>query len=275
MEKPFEMKKIVIMGATSGIGLRVAERLAQMGWLVGVAGRKEEALADLKNRFPGNVITARIDVTRAGAPKELLKLIGEMGGMDVYFHIAGIGYENNSLNLRDELATMETNVVGFTRMMVTAYRYFRDTGTSGQIAAITSVAGTNGIGRLASYSSSKRFQQTYMRALNQLATIDGVDVRFTDIRPGWIRTPLLDPMEEYPMTMRLPYAVPKVLKALRSRKRVAVIDWRWNLLVGLWRLIPNALWVKMPVQVSTKTASPVQEEVNAVEAVADPAVATK
>lgn len=259
MEKPFEMKKIVIMGATSGIGLRVAERLAQMGWLVGVAGRKEEALADLKNRFPGNVITARIDVTRAGAPKELLKLIGEMGGMDVYFHIAGIGYENNSLNLRDELATMETNVVGFTRMMVTAYRYFRDTGTSGQIAAITSVAGTNGIGRLASYSSSKRFQQTYMRALNQLATIDGVDVRFTDIRPGWIRTPLLDPMEEYPMTMRLPYAVPKVLKALRSRKRVAVIDWRWNLLVGLWRLIPNALWVKMPVQVSTKTASPVQE----------------
>lgn len=275
MEKPFEMKKIVIMGATSGIGLRVAERLAQMGWLVGVAGRKEEALADLKNRFPGNVITARIDVTRAGAPKELLKLIGEMGGMDVYFHIAGIGYENNSLNLRDELATMETNVVGFTRMMVTAYRYFRDTGTSGQIAAITSVAGTNGIGRLASYSSSKRFQQTYMRALNQLATIDGVDVRFTDIRPGWIRTPLLDPMEEYPMTMRLPYAVPKVLKALRSRKRVAVIDWRWNLLVGLWRLIPNALWVKMPVQVSTKTASPVQEEVNAVEAVADPAVAMK
>lgn len=114
-----------------------------------------------------------------------------------------------------------------------------------------------------------------MRALNQLATIDGVNVRFTDIRPGWIRTPLLDPMEEYPMTMRLPYAVPKVLKALRSRKRVAVIDWRWNLLVGLWRLIPNALWVKMPVQVSTKTASPVQEETNAIEAVADPAVATK
>ena len=275
MEKPFEMKKIVIMGATSGIGLRVAERLAQMGWLVGAAGRKEEALADLNNRFPDNVITARIDVTRAGAPKELLKLIGEMEGMDVYFHIAGIGYENTGLNLRDELTTMETNVVGFTRMMVTAYRYFRDTGTSGQIAAITSVAGTNGIGRLASYSSSKKFQQTYMRALNQLATIDGVNVRFTDIRPGWIRTPLLDPMEEYPMTMRLPYAVPKVLKALRSRKRVAVIDWRWNLLVGLWRLIPNALWVKMPVQVSTKTASPVQEETNAIEAVADPAVATK
>lgn len=265
------MKKIVIMGATSGIGLRVAERLAQMGWLVGAAGRNEEELAALKGRFPDNVMTARIDVTRAGAPKELLKLIGEMDGMDVYFHSAGIGYENSALNLRDELNTMETNVTGFTRMMVTAYRYFRDTGTKGQIAAITSVAGTNGIGRLASYSSSKRFQQTYMRALNQLATIDGVNVCFTDIRPGWIRTPLLNPDEEYPMTMRLPYAVPKVLKALRRRKRVAVIDWRWNILVGLWRLIPNVLWVKLPIPISTHTASPQLEEENIEEAVGDPA----
>lgn len=73
------------------------------------------------------------------------------------------------------------------------------------------------------------------------------------------------------MTMRLPYAVPKVLKALQRRKRVAVIDWRWNLLVGLWRLIPNALWVKIPMPVSTKTASPRQEEINAAEAVANPA----
>lgn len=191
--------------------------------------------------------------------------------MDVYFHISGIGYENTALNLRDELSTMETNVVGFTRMMVTVYRYFRDTGMPGQIAAVTSVAGTNGIGRLASYSSTKRFQQTYMRALNQLATIDGLDIRFTDIRPGWIRTPLLDPSEQYPMTMRLPYAVPKIINAVLRRKRVAVVDWRWNILVGLWRLIPNALWVKMPIPVSTKVTSPAQEETNAVESATDPA----
>lgn len=259
------------MGATSGIGLRVAEKLAQMGWLVGACGRNEEALADLRNRFPDNVKTAHIDITRAGAPKELLKLIGEMEGMDVYFHISGVGYENTALNLRDELSTMETNVVGFTRMMVTAYRYFRDTGMPGQIAAITSVAGTNGIGRLASYSSTKRFQQTYMRALNQLATIDSLDIRFTDIRPGWIRTPLLDPSEQYPLTMRLPYAVPRIMNALLRRKRVSVIDWRWNILVGLWRLIPNSLWVKMPIPVSTKVPSPVQEETNVLEATTDPA----
>lgn len=58
MDKTRDMKKIVIMGATSGIGLRVAERLAGMGWLVGAAGRNDDALAELKNRYPENVITA-------------------------------------------------------------------------------------------------------------------------------------------------------------------------------------------------------------------------
>lgn len=38
------MKKIIIMGATSGIGLKVAERLAQKGHMVGAAGRKHEVL---------------------------------------------------------------------------------------------------------------------------------------------------------------------------------------------------------------------------------------
>ena len=38
--------------------------------------------------------------------------------------------------------------------------------------------------------------------------------------------------------------------ALAKRKRVAVIDWRWNVVVGLWRLLPNALWVRMPVRIS-------------------------
>ncbi len=252
------------MGATSGLGRRVAERLARKGWLVGAAGRNKEALEELKKEYPDNIFTAVIDVTKPGSCRGLSMLINHLGGMDIYFHVSGIGYENFSLELDQELATLETNVVGFARMTATAYRYFRDSGRKGQIAAITSVAGTNGIGRLASYSSSKRFQQTYLRALNQLATIDGAHVAFTDIRPGWVRTPLLNPSENYPMTMEMPYAVPRIMKALLTRRRVAVIDWRWNILVGLWRLIPNCLWVKIPLPISTP-ASTGQTKVNEIE----------
>lgn len=238
------------MGATSGIGLAIAERLAAEGNMVGIAGRKEDVMKSLALRFPENVKWERIDITSADAPDRMHALLGKMGGMDVYFHISGIGSDNDTLEPSRELATMQTNVAGFTRMIDTAFRYFRDENSGkGQIAAITSVAGTNGLGCLAAYSASKKFQQTYLRALNQLATLHNLDICFTDIRPGWIRTPLLDPSHSYPMLMSVGYAVPRILRALRQRRRVAVIDWRWNILVGLWRLIPNALWVKLPIHV--------------------------
>ena len=254
------------MGATSGIGLNVAEKLVQKGWRVGLAGRKDEVMQTLAEKYPDKVVWRHIDVTRPEAGASLRKLVDKLGGMDTYFHVAGIGYENDALDPALETATLRTNVTGFTRMVDEAFRYFRDERKGrGQIAAITSVAGTNGVGRLASYSASKAFQQTYLKALNQLSNIQGLHIRFTDIRPGWVRTPLLDADKEYPVSMTLPYAVPLIVKALRRKKRVAVIDWRWNIIVGLWRLIPDWLWVRLPIRVDT-LATPAQTRTNALNA---------
>ena len=251
------MKRIVIMGATSGIGLRVAEMYATAGWRVGIAGRKDEVMKDLKNRFPEEIEWAHIDVTRREAPRQLKDLIEKLGGMDIYLHVSGIGYENLSLNTERETATVRTNVLGFTQMVATAFKYFRDNNDGkGQIAAVTSVAGTKGIGELASYSASKKFQQTYLQALEQICSIQSLKIRFTDIRPGWIRTPLLEDDREYPMTMDLDSVAPIIVRAIRKRIRVAVVDWRWAIGWFFWRLIPGFLWVKLPVSVSRPATKP-------------------
>lgn len=244
------MKRIVIMGATSGIGLAVAEKLARSGHRVGVAGRKMEIMAALQKKFPENVVWEEIDVTRDNAPTHLKKLIEKLGGMDTYFHVAGIGYENRFLSPKEEIATVETNVVGFTRMIDAAFSYFRDNKQPGHIAAITSVAGARGIGEIASYSASKSFGQTYLEALEQLAHLQKLDIKFTDIRPGWIRTPLLNPDEEYPMTMKLSYAGPLIIKSLNRCRTVNYIDWRWGLMVKLMKSVPRCLWVHYPLHVS-------------------------
>lgn len=242
-------RKIMIMGATSGIGLELTRCLAGKGWTVGAAGRRTEALDSLVRSYPGKVIPARINIGDPEASEAMKALAEKMGGMDIYCHLAGTGYDNPSLDPSMEMLTVKTNVEGFTRMTGAAYRWMRDSNSGrGRIAAVTSVAGTDGIGMMASYSASKSYQQAYLRALDQLSRLEHQDIRITDIRPGWIRTPLLDGQTAATMEMTLPYAVKRIARAIIRGKRVAVIDWRWNLLAGLWRLVPHWLWVKLPVR---------------------------
>lgn len=247
------------MGGSSGIGYACAEALAKGGVKVGVAARRTDSLKSLKEKYPGCVEYMAIDVTDKDAGAKLLNLVKLIGGMDIYFHVAGVGYEDPALDPEVETRMFETNTVGLVRCISTAWRYFRDNGIRGHIAALTSVAGTNGIGRMAAYSASKAAAQKWLVALEQLSHDTGAGITFTDIRPGWIDTPLLAPGKKYPMEMSLDYVVPLVLRAIVKKRRVAVIDWRWNILVGLWRMIPNALYTHLRLPASMPGLPPAPE----------------
>lgn len=244
------MKKIIIMGASSGIGYKVAEMLAQRNVRIGIAARNTAPLEELRARYPDYVEYASIDICKPDAPLKLDALIAAVGGMDIYLHVSGIGYENLDLDPEREAAIVNTNCVGFARMISAAYRYFRSHGIAGHIAAVTSVAGTNGIGRLSAYSASKKFDQTYLTALEQLSRGENAGINFTDIRPGWVRTPLLITGVKYPFEMTVDYAARQVIYAIAKRKRVWIFDSRWNAVVNIWRLIPDDLWVRINMPIS-------------------------
>lgn len=245
------MKRVIVMGASSGIGYAFAEALASRGVKVGVAARHTEKMVALKEKYPEFVEYMSIDITDPDAKERLHTLIAMLGGMDIYFHVSGIGYENIYLDPEREVEMINTNAAGFARMVCTAYRYFRDNGIKGQIAAVTSVAGTKGIGRMAAYSSTKKFDQWYLNALEQLSNAENAGISFTDIRPGWVRTPLIPDDKKFPMEMTVEQILPGIIKAIVKKERVAVLDWRWNLLVGAWRSIPNVIWTHMDVSLST------------------------
>lgn len=237
-------KKIIIIGASSGLGERIALDLARHGMEVGIAARREEKLKTISSLSAGKIVYSAIDVTADDAVTRFYDLIEKNGGMDILLYAAGCGYQDPDLNEAILTETMLTNVLGFARITSAAYKYFRDTANvrAGQIAAITSVAGTKGIGLAAGYSSSKRFQQTFINALEQLAYTQHVNVKFTDIRPGFVRTPLLDGKRAYPMEMSIDYAAPRIELAILQRRRVAVIDSRWRIVTALWSLMPQCLW---------------------------------
>lgn len=241
------MKRIVIVGATSGLGLETARLCIREGWRVGAAGRRTDALEKLRAEAPDQVEIEPLDVTRDDAPEHLARLIDRLGGMDIYFHSSGIGSRNTELRPDIELATLRTNGEGFVRMVTAAFGYFRGCG-GGRIVAITSIAGTRGLGSAPAYSATKRMQNTYLDALEQLARMEGHDIRFTDIRPGFVATPLLSPTDHYPLLMKPEKVARRIMQSLRKPRRRVVIDWRYALLVGLWKMIPTGIWVRLKIR---------------------------
>ncbi|MDY3267780.1 MAG: SDR family NAD(P)-dependent oxidoreductase [Phocaeicola sp.] len=243
-------KRAIIVGATSGIGYEVAKILYSEGWIIGIAGRREENLIHIRKELgEKNIFIKTIDIRKDEAEELLYELIRETGGMDLYFHSSGIGHQNYSLQKEIEINTVATNGVGFTRMVGAAYRYFKEHNNgNGHIAVISSIAGTKGLGAAPAYSATKRFQNIYIDALEQLCHINNEKVSFTDIRPGFVGTGLLNDGKNYPMLMKADYVAKHIVSALNKKKRTVIIDWRYRVLVFFWKRIPGFIWKRMKVR---------------------------
>ena len=269
-------KKAIVMGATSGIGMEVASLLAQRGWQVGIAGRRIERLEEVKRNT--NLLISesskaskgeiacyqQIDVTSPEAPSLLLKLIEKLGGMDLYFHSSGIGWQNNSLDIGKEMKTVETNGLGFVRMVDTAFNWFAQQNQGqepgqGQrqgkdrscetyrIACITSIAGTKGLGAAPAYSATKRFQNHYLECLTQQAHMRHLPIAITDIRPGFVKTDLIAG-SNYPLQLTPQEVARQIVRAIERGKSVKTIDWKYSILVSLWRMIPRWIWTRLTIK---------------------------
>ena len=285
-------KKAIVMGATSGIGMEVASLLAQRGWQVGIAGRRIDRLEEVKRNTnqiisektevsqKGNISEGvkasrgeiacyqQIDVTSPEAPSLLLKLIEKLGGMDLYFHSSGIGWQNNSLDIEKEMKTVETNGLGFVRMVDTAFNWFAkqsqeqdkgqelsqeqnsDKGKGNdtyRIACITSIAGTKGLGAAPAYSATKRFQNHYLECLTQQAHMRHLPIAITDIRPGFVKTDLIAG-SNYPLQLTPQEVAQQIVNAIERGKTVKTIDWKYSILVSLWRMIPRWIWTRLTIK---------------------------
>lgn len=251
------------MGATSGIGQEVAKLLAANGYEVGIAGRREERLVQMAQATPGIVAHRQIDVTKEDAPTELHKLIEELGGMDLYFHSSGIGWENVALDPDKELKTVETNAMGFVRMVSAAYNWFAEQRADeakqraegdeqrasskerkARIACITSIARTRGLGAAPAYSATKRMQAHYLECLSQQARMRHLNIGITDIRPGFVATDLIAG-SHFPLQLKAEDVARTIVRAIEQGREVVTIDWRYRLLVAAWQLIPRWLWVRL------------------------------
>ena len=249
----YPLRSVIVVGATSGIGRAVVEKLAKEGVRVGIAGRREDRLLELQQRFGTERISYRImDVTKDSATVALDELLEEVGAPDALLYASGIGKQNPTLEEAMELRTVETNCMGMVRIVDQFINYVKrtpayDARHKAHIAVITSVAGTTGIGQAPAYSATKSMQTTYLIALAQHARMQRIPITVGDIRPGFVATEILNPDKRYPMLMSPATATRHILRGLRRRRRVIIFDWRFKLIVLLWRLIPRCVWERLTI----------------------------
>ena len=108
--------------------------------------------------------------------------------------------------------------------------------------------GTKGLGVAPAYSATKRFQNTYIDALEQLSYLQKLNIRFTDIRPGFVATDLLNDGKHYPLLMDAAKVGRHIAWSLERKQRIVVIDWRYRILVFFWKMIPRWMWKRLPVK---------------------------
>ena len=234
-----KIKRVIIIGATSGIGRKMAEQYAAKGNIVGITGRRKELLGEIENNFPGKIKTECFDVTTNENIAKLTALIGEIGGLDILVYSSGVGEPRKELDWELDKTTVDTNVNGFIEIANWAFNYFIKQGY-GSMAVISSIAANRGNSWAPAYSASKAFQSNYFEALAIKAKRIKKNIGITCIEPGFVDTKMAKGNKRF-WLVSLEKAAQQMITAIDKKKRKVYVSKRWWLVATLMRLTP--FWI--------------------------------
>lgn len=242
-------KVVFLTGASSGIGEALAIALAEKGAILGLLARREDLLKTLAEKCESVSCKARVfacDVTDAkGVAAAAQRLRDEFGQIDILICNAGIGGPAHAKDLTNETVKkiIDVNLMGAV-YAVTAVLPQMIERNSGQLVAVSSLAGFRGLPRSASYSASKAAMTNFFESLR--LDLLKTNIAVTVIQPGFILTPLTaNRKNKLPFLMKLDEAVPYFIRAIEKKKRFSAFPWQLATVVRLGRLFPAWLYDKI------------------------------
>jgi short-subunit dehydrogenase len=240
-------KVVFLTGASSGIGEALALAMAKRGAILGLLARREELLIELAGKcvaVGGKARYFAVDVVDAEAVSQAAeKLLNEFGRIDVLIANAGIGGNNaltGKLNPEAVAEVINVNLLGAVNAVSAVLPQMLEN-KSGQLVAISSLAGFRGLPKSAAYSASKAGMTAFFESVRLDVQAKGVAV--TIIQPGFIKTPLTSGRRhKMPFLMELEDSVPLFLNAIEKRKKFAAFPWQLAALVRAARFFPAWLY---------------------------------
>ena len=240
-------KVVFLTGASSGIGEALALEIAKRGATLGLLARREDLLKELVEKCERNGSRARyfaVDVTDANAVAEAAKILrSKFDKIDVLIANAGIGGNNSetrNFNPQAVAQVININLLGAVNAVSAVLPAMLEN-KSGQLVAISSLAGFRGLPKSAAYSASKAGMTAFFESVRLDVQTKGVAV--TIIQPGFIKTPLTSGRNnKMPFLMELEDAIPLFLRAIEKRKKFAAFPWQLANFVRLGKIFPAWLY---------------------------------
>lgn len=239
------MKKIIIVGASTGIGSDLARKFAKEGWEIAITARRQNLLEALAAEFPNTKWHIKaMDTSQHEQSRELLmELIHEMNGIDVFVYNAGIGESSSKWEKENNM--LQVNAIGFAALANAAFKYFKTEKKTGQIVGISSVASQRGSKMAIGYSATKAFMSNYMQGQRQEAGSKNLPITITDIRPGYIETPMTQGQKGMFWLAKSEHAASLIYTAIVKKKNVAYIPGKWRFAAWVIRNTPEFIWNKL------------------------------
>jgi NADP-dependent 3-hydroxy acid dehydrogenase YdfG len=251
-------KIVFLTGASSGIGEALALEIAKCGATLGLLARREVLLKELADKCERNGGKARyfaVDVTDANAVAEAAEsLRNEFGRVDILIANAGIGGNNSetrNFNPQAVAQVININLLGAVNAVSAVLPAMLEN-KSGQLVAISSLAGFRGLPKSAAYSASKAGMTVFFESVRLDVQTKGIAV--TIIQPGFIKTPLTAGRNnKMPFLMELKDAIPLFLRAVEKRKKFAAFPWQLATLVRLGKIFPAWLYDRIAGRTQFRT----------------------
>lgn len=228
-------KNAIIFGATSGIGKELAHILVTNGYTVLITGRRIEKLNEIKATNPEKYHIVQHDVTKIDTSDDFFKKL-PFESIDLIILSSGTGGANYKLAYEVGISTLETNVLGFTKLMQLSYNYFNNQGY-GHLVGITSIASIRGNRHVPEYFASKAYQSNYLESLWMKAQRSKNKIVVTNILPGYIDTVMAEGNTFWMATLNK--ASKQIYSAIKKKKKKAYITNRWRLVAWILRIAPT------------------------------------
>jgi short-subunit dehydrogenase len=238
-----KFERAIVVGASSGIGAGVAEKLAAGGCRVAAVARRQAELDALATRCGGDTVcTYAHDVRELKEVAPLFdRICDELGGLDLVVYASGVmpEIEEGEYDTDKDRSMVEVNLMGAIAWLNLAAARLEAAG-QGTLVGISSVAGDRGRRGNPVYTASKAGLSAYLEALRNRVSRYGVDV--VTIKPGPVLTAMTEGTAQ-PLMISVERCVDEIDAALqRGSSRTVYVPGIWRYIMGVVRAVPSVIF---------------------------------